>query len=91
MEHFYSSKFSLKLMGIFEINFDILNVTRNYILAFEGKRYAINFANLKEEILEFNNYLMELNGLGEKSSLEVFLCTEKELKPSRSLKVLNLR
>lgn len=78
IEQFYSSTFSLKLMGIFEINFDILNVTKNYILGVEGKRFLINFAKMKDEILEFNNYLLDLKGLTEKNSIEIFLCSEKE-------------
>ena len=77
-DHIYSSKFSLKLVGIFEINFDLLNVTKKYLLSVDGKLFCINFDDLKEEILEFNNYITEVNGLTDKSVVDIFLCNEKE-------------
>lgn len=77
IDNLYPSKFSLKLIGIFEINFDVMNVTKNYFLGFEEKQFLIDFSSLKEEILEFNNYVAEINGLNQKSIVDVFLCTEK--------------
>jgi len=54
-----------------------MNVTKNYFLGFEEKQFLIDFSSLKEEILEFNNYVAEINGLNQKSIVDVFLCTEK--------------
>ena len=66
------------MMGIFEINFDILNVTKQYSFVINGKRFPINFVNLKEEILEFESYIFEMQGLKENTTMEIYLVTEKE-------------
>lgn len=73
-------KFCLKMKGIFEMNFDILNIKKNYILVINNKNFAIDFTSMKGEILEFNNFIYELQNANKQETITIFLCTENQLK-----------
>ena len=42
-----------------------------------GKRFMVNFDDLKEEIVEFDGYVFEEEGLDENNVVEIRLCDEK--------------
>lgn len=72
------SKFSLKMKGIFEINYDILDPKSKYFLVIWNKNYIIDFDNLKNEILEFKDYIFEAQGMNKNDKIPITLCNSNQ-------------
>ena len=68
------------MKGIFEMNFEIFDIKKNYFLVINNKNFVIDFDSMKGEILEFNNYIYELQTTNKQETVTIFLCTENQFK-----------